>query len=215
MAPARGTLLPASGTTGGTTTAGPEVPPDEDAAGRRLGARIRELRTARGLTLVQLAGATELSHPFLSQLERGLAQPSLASLRRIAVALETSPIELIAASDGADDAPGSIEVQRASDAGVPDGFASGAARMRARGARAFHPMTVEAEQSEPGERFTHADEEFVYVVAGGIRIELDDRTHDLDAGDSVYYPGGTAHRWWSPSGAPYRLLVVKSVGRTT
>lgn len=54
---------------------------DEDAAGQRLGARIRELRQARGLTLVRLAAATELSHPFLSQLERGLAQPSLASLR--------------------------------------------------------------------------------------------------------------------------------------
>jgi len=36
---------------------------DEDAAGQRLGARIRELRQARGLTLVRLAAATELSHP--------------------------------------------------------------------------------------------------------------------------------------------------------
>lgn len=185
---------------------------DEGADGR-LGARIRELRTARRLTLVQLAAATELSHPFLSQLERGLAQPSLASLRRIAVALETSPIELIAASDATADAPGAIELQRSGDDVLPEGFASGAARMLAHGARAFHPMAVEADVREPGERFTHADEEFVYVVAGGIRIELDDQTHDLEAGDSIYYPGGTTHRWWSPEGARYRLLVVKSVGR--
>lgn len=49
--------------------------------------------------IVRLAEATELSHPFPSQIERGLAQPSLGSLRRTAVALETSPIERIAAAD--------------------------------------------------------------------------------------------------------------------
>ena len=63
---------------------------DERAAGARLGSHIRMLRKTRGLTLVQLAERTQLSHPFLSQLERGLEQPSLGSLRRIAIALETS-----------------------------------------------------------------------------------------------------------------------------
>lgn len=184
---------------------------DEDAAGRRLGARIRELRTARGLTLVQLASATELSHPFLSQLERGLAQPSLASLRRIALALETSPIELIAASDEVD-VQGSIEINRAGDGALPEGFASGAARMLSHAARNFHPMEIEADALEPGERYTHQEEEFLYVVDGAIRIELDDQTHDLSSGDSIYYPGGTSHRWWSRDGNRYRLLVVKYAG---
>lgn len=186
---------------------------DEDAVGRRLGARIREIRTARRLTLVQLAAATELSHPFLSQLERGLAQPSLASLRRIAVALETSPIELIAASDPTTDEVGVVELQRAGDGVLPEGFAAGAARMLAHGARAFHPLAVEADASEPGERYSHTDEEFVYVVAGRIRIEVGDERYDLGEGDSLYYPGGTTHRWWSPDGSTYRLLVVKSAGR--
>lgn len=185
---------------------------DEDAATRRLGARIRELRTARRLTLVQLATATGLSHPFLSQLERGLAQPSLGSLRRIALALETSPIELIAASDGAADDPGVIEVRRAGQGALPDGFASGDARMLAHSARAFHPMEIEADVTEPGEPFTHAEEEFVYVVEGRLRVELDDATYDLGPGDSLYYPGGVAHRWWSGDGCRYRLLVVKHAG---
>ncbi|MDR6200045.1 transcriptional regulator with XRE-family HTH domain [Microbacterium sp. SORGH_AS428] len=185
---------------------------DEDAAGQRLGARIRELRQARGLTLVRLAAATELSHPFLSQLERGLAQPSLASLRRIAVALETSPIELIAASDEPREAASAIEIQRAGSGAVPEGFASGTARMLAHDARAFHPVEVVADALVPGESFTHEEEEFLYVVAGGIRIELDGEAHDLTAGDSVHFPGGVVHRWWSLDEKPYRLLVVKSAG---
>jgi transcriptional regulator with XRE-family HTH domain len=191
----------------------PATDADTD-AGRRLGARIRELRTGRRLTLVQLAAATELSHPFLSQLERGLAQPSLASLRRIAVALETSPIELIAASDPADDAPCVIELHRAGETAVTDGFASGDARMLAGGARTFHPMEVGGDAPEPPtEPFTHAEEEFVYVVAGAIRIQLDDETYELAAGDSIYYPGGVGHRWWSADGGRFRLLVVKNAGR--
>ena len=52
-----------------------------------LGTRIRERRRALGLSLVRLAAMTDLSHPFLSQVERGHARPSVTSLQRIAAAL--------------------------------------------------------------------------------------------------------------------------------
>ena len=71
-------------------------PEDDTAAVLRLGARIRELRKARGLTLVQLAAATELSHPFLSQLERGMHEPSVRVLRSVAAALDVSVETLLA-----------------------------------------------------------------------------------------------------------------------
>ncbi len=184
---------------------------DERAAGARLGSHIRMLRKTRGLTLVQLAERTELSHPFLSQLERGLAQPSLGSLRRIAIALETSPIELIAAADAPEESGSFVEVSRPGEGEIPDGFASGTARILAQRARTFHPMEVVADSLEPGERFVHAEDEFLYVIEGQVRIELGDQTCDLEPGASVYYTGGTTHRWWSADGKPYRLLVVKQV----
>src|ERR1700741_4698299 len=53
-----------------------------------LGARVRELRHERGLTLKALGRSAGLSHPFLSQLERGLARPSVGSVERIAGALD-------------------------------------------------------------------------------------------------------------------------------
>ena len=64
-------------------------------------------------------------------------------------------------------------------------------------------------RSNRGEHFVHAEDEFVYVLAGRVRIELDGRVHDLEPGASVSSPGGTLHRWWSADGAPFRLLVVK------
>src|SRR5262245_23373838 len=56
-----------------------------------LGTRIRERRRRLGLSLVRLAEVTELSHPFLSQVERGHARPSITSLQRIASALDVEP----------------------------------------------------------------------------------------------------------------------------
>lgn len=182
---------------------------DDSAAVLRLGARIRELRKSRGLTLVQLATATELSHPFLSQLERGLAQPSLGSLRRIAVALETSPIELIAASEEPLTGTGGIEVRRAGSGAVPDGFAIGTARMLTHSGRPFHPMEVLSDAVEPGGAFSHEEDEFLYVADGEVVVELDGQQYQLATGDSLYYGGGVVHRWWSAAGEPYRLMVVK------
>jgi transcriptional regulator with XRE-family HTH domain len=184
-------------------------PAGDAAANVRLGAAIRSFRHARGRTLVQLAEATGLSHPFLSQLERGLAQPSLSSLRRIALALQTSPIELIAAADAPDPSTVEVEVHRRGEGSVDESFAGGAARMLAHGARPLHPLEVEGDNGEPGEMFVHREDEFVYVVEGDVRVDLGDQEVLLAAGDSAYYAGGVAHRWWSATGEPYRLLVVK------
>ncbi|MFG6503562.1 helix-turn-helix domain-containing protein [Microbacterium sp. P05] len=182
---------------------------DERAANIRLGGHIRRLRHARGMTLVRLADATDLSHPFLSQLERGLAQPSLSTLRRIALALETSPIELIAAADAPAQGAAEIEVHRSDEGLVDNGFAATPARTLAHGTRPMHPLEVAGGGAEPGAVFTHAEDEFVYALAGEVCVELDGEVHALSPGDSVYYRGGVAHRWWSPSGEAYRLLVVK------
>jgi len=179
---------------------------DQDAAARRLGAHIRRVRHARGLTLVRLADATD---PFLSQMERGLAQPSLASLRRIAVALGTSPIELIAAADAPLTGQPAIEVHSRGDGAISADFAVGTARMLAHGQRPFQPMEYESDNSAPGEHFVHHEDEFVYVLSGDVCVELDGAVSLLVPAQSAYYRGGIPHRWWSAGGGAYRLLVVK------
>ncbi len=47
-----------------------------DLQAKRIESRIRRSQLAQGLTLVQLAASADLSHPFVSQLERGRARPS-------------------------------------------------------------------------------------------------------------------------------------------
>ncbi len=58
-----------------------------------IGAKIRKLRKTNGLTLEELASRSELSKGFLSQIERNLASPSIATLSDILNVLGTSLAE--------------------------------------------------------------------------------------------------------------------------
>jgi len=63
-----------------------------------LGAFIRQQRQRAGLSLRELAELTSLSNPYLSQVERGLHQPSVRVLRAISDALNLSAETLLAQS---------------------------------------------------------------------------------------------------------------------
>ena len=60
-----------------------------------IGSKIRRYRLKKGLTLQELARKTTTTAGYLSQLERGLTEPSLATLRKIASALEVPIFTLL------------------------------------------------------------------------------------------------------------------------
>jgi transcriptional regulator with XRE-family HTH domain len=70
-----------------------------------LGAFIRAQRVTRDLTLRELAARTSVSNAYLSQLERGLHEPSLSVLRAIADALGLPLAELLARAGLLDEDP--------------------------------------------------------------------------------------------------------------
>ena len=59
----------------------------------KIGNKIKQLRTQKGLTLAELASRCELTKGFLSQLERDLTSPSIATLSDILEALGSSLAE--------------------------------------------------------------------------------------------------------------------------
>ena len=72
-----------------------------------LGAFIRAQRQQAELTLRELAARTNVSNPYLSQIERGLHEPSVRVLKAIASALNVSAETLLAQAglfeDGAEE----------------------------------------------------------------------------------------------------------------
>jgi transcriptional regulator with XRE-family HTH domain len=182
-----------------------QQPPSDPVA--LLGARVRELRRDRGMTLKGLGHRAGLSHPFLSQLERGLARPSMTSVERIARALDvpvstlwTRPrqeaAQLVRAADGF--------VIRHDDRGAPGGvrelLAEGTA-LRVRewtgGARTW-----------PEDGDTTTGEVLVYVVRGAVEVDVDGTVHALGEGDSLFFDGTSPHRMRRRGGARTRALYV-------
>ena len=78
-----------------------------------LGRRIRDRRTARGMTLGELAAAIDRAPSQVSAIENGKREPRLSMLRTIALALGTSVDELLRADAPSERAALEIAVERA------------------------------------------------------------------------------------------------------
>jgi transcriptional regulator with XRE-family HTH domain len=184
-----------------------------DDVGLRLGSAIRARRRLLGLTLVDVAGQAGLSHPFLSQLERGLARPSMRSLTSIASTLGTTAQALMAASERPAVPAEAVEplsiVRNPTEAIPPVDSPGGVVRTLVRGERAMLPVEYTGAPSAFDEYYRHDGEEFVYVVRGRIEVDIEGELHAAGAGDSVYYAGGLRHRWRSVSAEEVRLVVVQ------
>jgi quercetin dioxygenase-like cupin family protein/DNA-binding XRE family transcriptional regulator len=174
----------------------------------RLGGAIRARRHELGLTLVDVATRAGLSHPFLSQLERGLARPSMRSLTAIASTLGTTAQALMAVSEFPATEPVSV-VRHGAAGGQPVDSPGGTVRTLVRGERAMLPVEYSGAPRDFADYYRHDGEEFVYVARGLIEIDVEGEITVAAAGDSIYYAGSLRHRWRDISAEEVHLVVVQ------
>lgn len=176
-----------------------------------LGAAIRGLRAERGIRLADLAEQTELSVSFLSQLERGLTNPSLTSLVRISAALGTSAHALLAGvSPLTELRPDPISpVYQSGDDGAYIDNNAGYARSLVQGRRALQPMEVVGAATIMRHWAVHDADEFMYLCEGEAEVELEGRgLFRLTRGATVYCEAGVRHRWRQVGTETVRMLLV-------
>ena len=185
----------------------PAAPPatlDLD-ADLELGPHLRSLRTARGLTLRELAQRAEVTESFLSQAERGVATPSIASVRRIARGLGLSIADLFVEVEPARLVVRASERRRITypGLGAVDEFLT-----RGKGGRLQVIMsTVEPGGGTGEEPYTHeSDEEVLIVLEGALDLWVGDQRFHLEAGDAITYSSRLPHRNTNPGPGPARLL---------
>jgi transcriptional regulator with XRE-family HTH domain len=152
-----------------------------------IGQRIKERRTGAGMSLRQLARKTDLTASFISQLERGLTNPSISTLRRIADSLGVSILSFFV------DLPNGIPIihkDTRPKVTFPDSGLSYEllTPMSARRIEAFIGRIA------PGvgnfvRPLREPTEECVYVLSGSVKIELEIGEYVLHAGDSICFEG--------------------------
>ena len=170
-----------------------------------LGARIRVLRLARGATLRELAGRAGVTESFLSQVERGVASPSIASVQRIARALDQSIAELFAERESVGQVVRAGERRRVAYPGLGayDEFLTRSTDGR---------LQVILSTIEPGggtgeEAYTHdSDEEVVVVLEGELDLWVGAEHFHLRAGDAVTHASRVPHRNTNPGPGVARVL---------
>jgi mannose-6-phosphate isomerase-like protein (cupin superfamily) len=171
-----------------------------------VGPRIRELRRRRGLTLQELGARTNLTHAFLSQVERGLARPSLRSAVRIAAALGVAVGTLIEPSD----ASGGPRLTRATTVpGIGGDGVPAEATVRALTSEG-HALqgTLSQGHLEQTPTLGHAGEELVHVIDGSLAMTVGDERFVLGRGDTLVFDGRSPHTYEGVGSEPPVFLVV-------
>ncbi|AOJ78219.1 helix-turn-helix domain-containing protein [Burkholderia ubonensis] len=172
-----------------------------------LGNKIRALRQRLKLTLDETAGIAGISKPFLSQIERGRAMPSIASLVGIAQALGVTMQYFIDTPTEARSVCRAHALQYFQFTNSANLFAKLTNPADGRKLDAIL-VRMPAGQS-PSEITTHAGEEFVYVMRGQVALTLEDCTFTLKAGETAHYESTVAHAW---SNAADEEAVIVWVG---
>ena len=181
---------------------------DRSAERESLGQAMRRLRRRQGWILADVAARAGVSVSLLSQVERGLVDPSLDSLRDIAEALGTTPFRLLA-----DDAPRSRIVRNGTarklmlagsevdmellSPSLEGAFEIGRWTLQPGGATATQP------RGHPGEEAT-------LILAGRVVFELGDDAIELREGDLATYDARVPHRCVAIGSAPASGLFVVS-----
>lgn len=171
-----------------------------------IGAKVKELRVLKGLTQEELADRAELSKGFISQLERDLTSPSIATLVDILQCLGTSLGEFFNETPDEQIVFGKKDYFEKYDSELNNNIKWIIPNAQK---NVMEPIML---QLEPGGSTypdnPHEGEEFGYILQGSICIHIGNKTYRAKKGESFYFTSDKKHYITSKTGAT--LLWVSS-----
>lgn len=173
------------------------LPVEPSSAALAIGSRIRAARHAQRLTIDQIAESTGLTKGFLSRVERDLTSPSVASLVTLCQVLSMEVGELFTQPD--------THVVRLAEAprislggeGIVERLVTARSERRLQVIRAVIAPHGEGEKELYS---VDCEVEVLHVLSGRFVLIFANERFDLDAGDTVTFPGREPHSWMNPTG---------------
>jgi len=164
----------------------------------RVAPRLRRVREQRGITLTELSERTGISKSTLSRLENGQRRPSLELLLPLAQAYRVPLDELVGAPEVGDPRI-RLKPRRVHGRTVLP-------LTRPGGVQAWK-IVIPATQTEPNPR-SHDGFEWLYVLAGRMRLVLGDRDLVLGVGEAAEFDTQLPHWFGSAGDGPAEVLSI-------
>lgn len=173
---------------------------------RNLGTKLRQLRRRHGIGVVEAAGRARISPGFLSAIELSRANPSVATLQRLAATYGTTVLEFF-------DMPKHQRrlvrprerraIQLANGIRIEE-LSIGARQLESQ------LWTIPPGTGSDG-AYSHQGEEFIFMLQGTLELWLDElECHTLHGGDSFWFESTVGHRWFNPSDQQTILLWINT-----
>ncbi len=185
-------------------------------AKNNIGAKLRQLREAKGMSIEQLAEKSQCHTDQIRQIEEDALVPSLTPLMeitralgvRLGTLLDDAPVEGPVVFDKAQ-APNVIRFSGKDPMATSSNlnFYSMAAGKKDRHMEPFM-IEVKPHNGEAPPLSGHEGEEFIYVLSGAIQINYGKTSYDLEAGQSIYYDSVVPHDVHAKGEETARILAV-------
>ena len=171
-----------------------------------IGSKLKELRVLKGLTQEELADRAELSKGFISQLERDLTSPSIATLMDILQCLGTTIGDFFTETPDEQIVFGKQDYFEKYDAELKNEIKWIIPNAQK---NMMEPimLTLEAGGSTYPDN-PHEGEEFGYILQGSISIHIGSKIYKAKRGESFYFTPDKKHYLTSKTGAS--LIWVSS-----
>lgn len=170
-----------------------------------IGARLRELRTSRGLSQRQLARASGVANATISQIESGKLNPTVGMLKRVLDGIPIPLAEFFSPDDGSEARVffRADELTEIAEGGVS--YRQVGTHLGDRAIQLLH------ERYRPGagtgrHDIRHEGEECGIVLAGRLRVTVGDQTAVLGPGDAYYFKSSQPHSFHNAGSEPCELI---------
>ena len=183
-----------------------DAPLPETAERPGIGLKLRRMRERCDLSLTEAARRTNISTGFLSAIELSRAQPSVATLQRLASAYGTTVLELYDLPKRAS------RLVRPRDRRALETKSGVRMEVLSFGTSMLECMLFRVRPGGGSDgAYSHTGEEFIHLLSGTLEVWLDEiECYSMGAGDSLWFNSNSGHRFFNPTDEEAVLIWVNT-----
>lgn len=175
---------------------------------KKIGKRVKEARLNKGLTQQELADKCGVTKSLLSKIENGQTGSAVATLSKIANHLG-APLSWFLGEDNQQDLVLSLGKSRTTKVGSKEmGYLYERLANRSQFSKVEPTLVTVPPDVEIKEPYTHSEDEFIYILSGGIYLSYDGESYLLQEGDSAYFNGSKPHAFLPCSDQEAKVLTI-------